>query len=209
MTNRPTCPTPQIADVAYLALEDENARLKHELQAALRERDEARNKLKMDEGAPEADLVARLLEACNGHPHAKIPWPHRLLHEAVDAIRKMHAEIADYQELFEASKDVLAKQREVAGTFADLQDYIKGCQELTGEKGILAVAIKRLRERAEQAERRLASVEAERNTAYMAVSDCDGLVPEHWWLRQHKEVIEKAEAHRKQWLTPAGNTTNT
>jgi len=24
-----------------------------------------------------------LLDNCNGHPHARIPWPHRVLHEAV------------------------------------------------------------------------------------------------------------------------------
>lgn len=32
------------------------------------------------------DLAKRLREACDGHPHAKIPWPHRLLHEAASAI---------------------------------------------------------------------------------------------------------------------------
>ena len=34
----------------------------------------------------EKDIVVRLLEACNGHPHAKIKWPHRVLHDAVNAI---------------------------------------------------------------------------------------------------------------------------
>lgn len=31
-------------------------------------------------------LAKRLRDACVGHPHAKIPWPHRLLHEAADAL---------------------------------------------------------------------------------------------------------------------------
>jgi len=31
-------------------------------------------------------LVLRLREACSGHPAAKIPWPHRILHEAADRI---------------------------------------------------------------------------------------------------------------------------
>ena len=34
-------------------------------------------------------LVVRLRYACNGHPYAKIPWPHRLLHEAADEIEDM------------------------------------------------------------------------------------------------------------------------
>jgi len=32
------------------------------------------------------DLRERLLAFCNGHPYAKIEWPHRILHEAVDEI---------------------------------------------------------------------------------------------------------------------------
>ena len=34
-------------------------------------------------------LVGRLREACNGHPSAKIKWPHRLLHDAADAIEQL------------------------------------------------------------------------------------------------------------------------
>ena len=36
-------------------------------------------------------LTERLRAACNGHPHAKIPWPHRILHEAADAIEQRDA----------------------------------------------------------------------------------------------------------------------
>jgi len=36
-----------------------------------------------------AELIARLREACNGHPYAKIAWPHRILHEAADAISSL------------------------------------------------------------------------------------------------------------------------
>lgn len=35
------------------------------------------------------DLPNRLREACDGHPHAKIPWPHRLLHEAAEEILRL------------------------------------------------------------------------------------------------------------------------
>lgn len=38
-------------------------------------------------------LVERLRAACDGHPHAKIPWPHRVLHEAADRIEADAARI--------------------------------------------------------------------------------------------------------------------
>ena len=40
-----------------------------------------------------SDLLERLGAACVGHPHAKIAWPHYLLHDAMDAIRERDAEI--------------------------------------------------------------------------------------------------------------------
>lgn len=36
-----------------------------------------------------SDLKQRLREACNGHPQALIPWPHRILHEAAEAIERL------------------------------------------------------------------------------------------------------------------------
>ena len=38
------------------------------------------------------ELCKRLEDACTGHPHAKIAWPHRLLHEAAARIRALTAE---------------------------------------------------------------------------------------------------------------------
>jgi hypothetical protein len=40
------------------------------------------------------DIIARLQEACSGHPAAKIPWPHRLLHDAIGEIIRLRAEVA-------------------------------------------------------------------------------------------------------------------
>lgn len=37
------------------------------------------------------DLIAQLKGACVGNPFAKIPWPHRLLHAAVDEIERLRA----------------------------------------------------------------------------------------------------------------------
>jgi hypothetical protein len=42
------------------------------------------DKYKLEESG--ALLASRLRAACQGHPAAKIPWPHRLLHEAADFI---------------------------------------------------------------------------------------------------------------------------
>ena len=38
------------------------------------------------------ELAERLKDACHGHPHAKIPWPHRILHEAAAAIERLDHE---------------------------------------------------------------------------------------------------------------------
>lgn len=45
-----------------------------------------------------SDITKRLLEACTGHPAAEIPWPHRLLHEAVDVIQQKEAKLAELRE---------------------------------------------------------------------------------------------------------------
>lgn len=36
-------------------------------------------------------IIDDLRSACEGHPHAKIAWPHRLLHEAIEALESAHA----------------------------------------------------------------------------------------------------------------------
>lgn len=42
-------------------------------------------------------LVARLRAACDGHPHAKIPWPHRVLREAADRIEALERALQDIE----------------------------------------------------------------------------------------------------------------
>lgn len=41
-----------------------------------------------------SEIVRELREACSGHPHAKIAWPHRLLHRAADALERLSAKVA-------------------------------------------------------------------------------------------------------------------
>jgi hypothetical protein len=45
-----------------------------------------------------SDLVERLRKACFGHPAARIPWPHYILHEAADRIVALEAENARLRE---------------------------------------------------------------------------------------------------------------
>lgn len=44
-----------------------------------------------------SDIKQQLLDACTGHPAAKIKWPHRLLHCAVKAIEVRDSRIAELE----------------------------------------------------------------------------------------------------------------
>lgn len=48
------------------------------------------------------DLAQRLLDACVGRP-AKIPWPHRILHEAAEAIKHLRLELTEARKLNEVA----------------------------------------------------------------------------------------------------------
>lgn len=39
-------------------------------------------------------VAGGLRHACNGHPAAQIPWPHRLLHEAADHIESLESTLS-------------------------------------------------------------------------------------------------------------------
>lgn len=51
------------------------------------------------------DLKERLLGLCNGHPNATIPWPHRVIHDAVAYITDLESRLA----AAEAGEDALAE----------------------------------------------------------------------------------------------------
>lgn len=40
------------------------------------------------------DIAEQLRNACRGHPHARIPWPHRMLHDAAEEIERLRAALA-------------------------------------------------------------------------------------------------------------------
>jgi len=66
-------------------------------------------------------MCARLLFACTGHPHALIPWPHRLLHDAVAHISDLTRRLAEAE----------AENGRFAGM---LEDSISGWRKLYTEE---------------------------------------------------------------------------
>lgn len=60
-------------------------------------------------------IAKKLRGACVGHPNAKIPWPHRILHEAAEAIEALSrpavpAGVRDTVTMPRAVYDMLAKK---------------------------------------------------------------------------------------------------
>ena len=66
------------------------------------------------------ELIDELRAACNGHPHAKIGWPHRLLHDAADRIEEMSM--------------LLGEAYQVVGQFADYLPDEKALDNLAQQK---------------------------------------------------------------------------
>ena len=52
------------------------------------------------------DIVARLNEACIGHPSASIPWPHHLLHDAVAEIERLRALAVPLAKMFDTATEI-------------------------------------------------------------------------------------------------------
>ena len=69
----------------------------------------------MKAGEDKADIVTRLNAACIGHPHARIPWPHRLLHDA-------RARIEELQTLLAEGLDLCVRARKLDEPVAGLDD---------------------------------------------------------------------------------------
>lgn len=62
-------------------------------------------------------ILDRLKEACNGTP-AKIPWPHRLLHDAIKEIEDCHKNINTKADFIEATINDMAH---IDSRMSDLQ----------------------------------------------------------------------------------------
>lgn len=52
----------------------------------------------IDAQAAVNEMIRRLKDACNGHPNALIPWPHRLLHDTISLLDRLAAENRELRE---------------------------------------------------------------------------------------------------------------
>lgn len=52
-----------------------------------------------------SDLIDRLRAACVGYPRASIAWPHRILHEAADALSSQSLSLSEAREEIERLKE--------------------------------------------------------------------------------------------------------
>ena len=93
-----------------------------------------------------SNLPNRLRTACIGHPYARIPWPHRVLHEAADEIDALRAQARagrdrEYHEseLLTATLNSLKQQLDAVTRERDqlqqqLRTYDKEVEELYAEQ---------------------------------------------------------------------------
>lgn len=85
-----------------------------------------------------SDINERLKEACAGHPNAIIPWPHRLLHDAIDHILAQDKRLAE----LEAEKKELSQRISELKQLAD--NVITEKEELQQAESILNQRIAKL-----------------------------------------------------------------
>lgn len=88
------------------------------------------------------DIVAKLRQACKGHPHAKIAWPHRLLHEAADTIKALKQRIADLerseaatQKLYQSWHDRALKAEHLMAQLSHALKAVREDLEISAEYG--------------------------------------------------------------------------
>ena len=81
------------------------------------------------------DILERLKAFCVGHPHAKIPWPHRELHEAAAEITRLRAELAAARDkaLEEAALEWLKPPISGTRNFAEILRAMKGTPNAEGQ----------------------------------------------------------------------------
>lgn len=99
-----------------------------------------------------AGLVERLKEACSGHPHAKIAWPHRLLHEAVEAIVALRSERDGWRKIVGdiAATVPLPHVLKATGSTGDLIEWITAqSTRLSEQEAELARQREHIRKQAE------------------------------------------------------------
>lgn len=90
-----------------------------------------------------ADVVARLRAACVGHPFAKIPWPHRILHDAAALITSLEARA----ETAERERDMAADNLRAA-----TEQHVADMAEMDADRCAAKAEAATLRKRVEMLE---------------------------------------------------------
>lgn len=98
-------------------------------------------------GVDIAGLVERLRAECVGHPSTSIAWPHRILHEAADALLAQAAELAEarrearnadgdlYRDLWKASSKNVGRVCGTANRLRDQRDEALAALKASEERG--------------------------------------------------------------------------
>lgn len=60
------------------------------------------------------DIVSQLRQAANGHPYAKIKWPHRVLIDAAHEIEQLRMAVRALQPFAEYQLSEMTKERNTA-----------------------------------------------------------------------------------------------
>lgn len=93
------------------------------------------------------DVVERLNAACVGHPHARIAWPHRLLHEATTEITQLRAPLAETERQVLAMREASSWLRDAAGQHVsgtEVNRWLIGAAEFMETRSIELAAIRAL-----------------------------------------------------------------
>ena len=80
------------------------------------------------------DIIERLRVYCHGHPHAKIPWPHRVLHDAAEEINQLRARNERLGEAVEKMRGLAAKQMHKEHFDADWYEMEEIIEQLQKEQ---------------------------------------------------------------------------
>lgn len=128
------------------------------------------------------DLKERLLELCNGHPNATIPWPHRVIHDALAYITDLEARLAAADKQRRESDEKPTNQRHEINWLRHQQVVLKAAlsENLAAEEGAMMI---------------LTQTIAERDAAHQALSESQALLAMWPELAAHfaEEIWEPVE----------------
>lgn len=142
-----------------------------------------------------SDLIARLRAACVGRPSASIAWPHRILHEAADALSSQSLSLSEAREEIERLRKSERKAvDDLCRWRAAFQSFTPGGSEFFDPKAVrewaegLKTQVFEANKRAVLAERKV----LENSKARLADAPSKSPDPDLSSLRKGAEVMREA-----------------